>query len=530
MGRLCHLADPGLQLVDELMTRARQRTWRSALSARHSAILAMTSGFSKAISLGRDAVIIWALGFSAGADRVQIALATAGLLGGVGGSALGQSLLPAFLSRPLAERADLTRGLARVVIAFFLALVLWLATGIAIGSHAAPIWVGLVLGSLQAVSSLSVLTLQALEDVAKPAWMLSLDGLLTCALLGTLRLLGPVTYETVAVLILVDAAAISLVLIARLSWRSRHGAAASPSVLAQILLAPETRRRFAALGISFASTSAATVALRVVAARQPGGAAILAMAQRVGGVLAGLVIQPFQSLAYLALGRGEEGGVERVGSDFIRALVAATAWSGAVLAAAGALAPHWQLSGHRMSGLVATVVFVLLGLNFSNASALAVRDWLVKSELAAVVRSYLGYLAVVLLLLLTPNGSGAGFAALVELVALAVQAVIASRFSEVLRLTVAVPAKRWVILVLAASASGLALWWSGAGLLGLSLTLAALGLGTLWGDRRRGIRWAFASLWPSDQMLSWRSEVSHASPNLLEVPHAGSTLDGKVGE
>lgn len=382
--------------------------------------LATANLWSKVISASEIALLIAVLGLSHRADVVQIALGYSGLVAGVFGTAGAMAMTPLLSSMASANRTARIRVynrrclIAQVLGAAVTAGLCVFGESTILDYATALVGVGIA----DAVSSLSIGFAQSDEDFRVPQVILSMNGSVAATVFVFYLLEGSAPSAHTALLILtVDSTVIATALIARNWWTQR----------ASILItAPldekdggETRyprrrgvwREHIAASGCYGAISVGTIVARVIGSGVPGGAAVMALAQKLVNIGAGLTLQPMHAVLLVKSAKREAWpAIVRATRPFNAAL----AWVCSL--AAMILLLCSQVFSARLSAGMDVASVLVLSLPAANVAAIGLREWLADQKWVYVVAIYSTY-PVVYILVWRSGAAGARWAAVGELLA-----------------------------------------------------------------------------------------------------------------
>jgi len=363
------------------------RQSRLANLSRTSMVLAFSSAGSKTISLLRDVSIVWTLGIGRSSDALQLAFAVAGGVAGVLGSGIGLALIP----EVAADRGRIRR--VSSIASRCLVPLLMLPPLLVAGSDrwssdllaAAAIIV--VAGLLDALSTLIMLGLQGAGEFRVPAMLLGLNGLVTSGFVSAAYLMGHSTPGTIAVGVALDSMAVATLLVLWLRYVAARTGAPTASINWRMVL-----RRWAASSTSYFLIGTGQVLQRLLAARIPGGATILALAQRFANVLNGLVLQPFHFLIFPQLASAH--GRQAAGTATVRFSLALARATMLLVFPIVLIGPHFGQSfvsgnlGILLQSGAPTLAALALALSFGHLIAVTMRDWLVQAKGNTIITGF----------------------------------------------------------------------------------------------------------------------------------------------
>jgi hypothetical protein len=399
--------------------RSHRKNWLASL-LRTSIVLALSSAGSKTISLLRDVSIVWTLGIGRPSDALQLAFAVAGGVAGVLGSGIGLALIPEVTADNGRVRRLSSIASRCLVLLLMLPPLLVAGSDRWSSSLLAASAIIVVAGLLDALSTLIVLGLQGAGEFRIPAMLLGLNGLVTSGFVSAAYLRGHGTPGTIAVGVALDSTAIASLLVLRLRYVAARTGAPTASIDWRMVLC-----RWAAGSTSYFLIGTGQVLQRLVAARVPGGATILALAQRVANVLNGLVLQPFHFLIFPQLASAH--GRQAAGTATVRfslALARATMFLVFPVVLIGPSLGHSLVSGSLgvlLQSGAPTLAALALALSFGHLAAVTMRDWLVQAKSNAIVTGFAINTLVNALAWATP-AAGPLMAAVTEAAAQAAQA------------------------------------------------------------------------------------------------------------
>lgn len=396
------------------MLNLRRREIASRGSTATVRILGMIGAFSKVTSLGRDSLLVVVLGFSSQADSVQIGLAFGGTVGGVLGTSVALAITPTVAAAPRARALRITHQMTYVLASFVLvAFIAIAATQASIFDEVAKTY--LTLGSaglFDAAAVIAIAVAQGRMDFAVPALVVALNGTLFCVIVGGSLLLGQkISLNMLALVIALESGLIAIVLLTRLLSAPAPQTRAPTTDEVEESAGPAFRRRLVGAASSYSLISVAIILSRSLAAGVPGGAALLALAQRVVGVAASLILQPMHSVVTPWLTQAaDRASVRAVINRFLFAFTSLAA-SVALLFAV----PWFAFSASTQDAPVIAAT-LLLAVAAANFMGFGLRQWLLEGRRAVIAVAYVIYVAPFVVLAFT-HIRGPGAVAQVELLA-----------------------------------------------------------------------------------------------------------------
>ncbi|MDQ1537879.1 MAG: hypothetical protein QOE58_2272 [Actinomycetota bacterium] len=412
-------------------------------------ILAVIGGFSKVTSLGRDTLLVLVLGFTSRADSVQIGIAYGASIAGVVGTSLALAITPTVAAAPPVRAQQITTRMARLlayaVLFAFTCIAVIVASSL---DDVAKTYLTLGLSGLfDAASVIAIGVAQGRRDFALPALLVALNGTLFCAVVGGSLLLGrELSTYFLALVIALESGLIATLLLFRLLMAPPPDPRPLRMDEIEEAGAPAFRRRLVGAASSYSLTSLALILSRSLAASVPGGAALLALAQRVVGIAASLILQPMHSVITPWLTQASDIAlVHTVINRFLFAFTSLTATASLLMAI-----PWFSFSANTQA-VPAIAALLLLAVSGANFTAIALRQWLLESRQTVIVVAYGIYVAPFALMALT-DIRGPYAVAQAELLAQLLVLIFAARHSSLLSGT---PGHRPVATLVAAGAMSL---------------------------------------------------------------------------